>query len=210
MSQRDSAEHLLRGVSRETLRKLDIYEVLLRKWQTRINLVSSRTLESFRERHIADSAQLLTLVEDIPHHWLDLGSGGGFPGLVCAIVLDERSPDTRVTLIESDARKCAFLREVVRNTDLRTEVLNQRIENSDPQNADLITARALAPLCRLLPLAYRHLSPAGRCLFLKGAQYQEELDAVASGWHMMTNIHPSVTSPNSVILSLSEISHAKS
>jgi 16S rRNA (guanine527-N7)-methyltransferase len=98
----------------------------------------------------------------------------------------------------------------VRNTGLQTKVLNQRIEKSDPQNADLITARALAPLYRLLPLAYRHLSPGGRCLFLKGAQYQEELDAVASGWQMTTDIHPSVTSPNSVILNLSEISHAKS
>jgi 16S rRNA (guanine527-N7)-methyltransferase len=140
--------------------------------------------------------------------WLDLGSGGGFPGLVCAIAALETDPALRFELVDSDTRKCVFLREVARHTGLSVTVHTSRIEALPPRNASVISARALAPLSQLLPLALRHLAPGGICLFQKGAGHGEELESLPEGWQMEVDILPSVTSADSVILRIRNLSHA--
>ncbi|MCL4170695.1 UNVERIFIED_CONTAM: hypothetical protein GTU68_049362, partial [Idotea baltica] len=139
-----SAEDL--NVSRETFAALQAYAALLEKWNPKINLVSKSSLQDLWNRHILDSAQLFSLVQHPHNTWADLGSGGGFPGLVIAIMaLESGSPD-QVILIESDTRKAAFLRTVIRELGLRASVINKRIEQVDPLDADVISARALADL----------------------------------------------------------------
>ncbi|HRO50259.1 MAG TPA: 16S rRNA (guanine(527)-N(7))-methyltransferase RsmG, partial [Hyphomicrobium sp.] len=136
------------GVSRETADRLAVYEGLLRTWQRTINLVSPATLEDAWHRHFADSAQLLNFSPLDAKNWLDLGSGAGFPGLVLAILLAERAPEAHMTLVESDSRKAAFLREVARKTGVAVEIRVERSENTATQAKsqirDAITARALA------------------------------------------------------------------
>lgn len=187
-------------VSRETAARLDVYEALLRKWQGAINLVSASTLPDLRTRHFADSAQLLQFTPQEARHWVDLGSGGGFPGLVVAALAAQKAPQLRVTLIESDTRKATFLRLAAQDMGLEVTVLAQRAEEAAPQNADIVSARALAPLSALVPLAARHLAPHGIALFPKGARYEEELNAALASTALDVQTHPSQTAPDAVIL----------
>lgn len=188
-------------VSRETLDRLDAYMHLLVKWSDRINLVASSTLDDAWTRHIADSAQVLNSISGDIETWVDLGSGAGFPGMVVAAL----RPELRVTLIESDQRKAAFLRAVIRETGIGAEVLNERIEHAPPQNADVVSARALAPLIRLLRYASRHLNPQGAAIFLKGHQVQPEVEAALESWRFHCDTSPSRTQPGAVLLKLTEI-----
>ncbi|MDP6689457.1 MAG: 16S rRNA (guanine(527)-N(7))-methyltransferase RsmG [Alphaproteobacteria bacterium] len=193
-------------VSRETLNRLEAYESLLRKWNSRINLVSRRSLDDLWRRHMLDSMQLFGFREDpgqkdILGPWLDLGSGAGFPGLVLAI-----AGIKNMHLVESDGRKCAFLREAARVTGTEVTVHNERIETLPPQAAAIISARALAPLPRLLPLAYPHLSPNGQILLLKGQDVDVELTEAAKCWKMKPRRIQSVTDASGSILQLTEIS----
>jgi 16S rRNA (guanine527-N7)-methyltransferase len=165
----------------ETLARLETLIALLRKWNPAINLVAPSTLDEAWDRHVVDSARLASLVAP-PVHWVDLGSGAGFPGLVVAILLHERAPASRVTLIESDGRKAAFLRSAAQATGVPLTVLDARIETVPPLGAEVVSARALAPLDRLLHLAQRHLASGGTCLFPKGARVAEELASVAGTW----------------------------
>lgn len=170
-------------VSRETLDRLQRYAALLEKWQARINLVSGATLPELWRRHFLDSAQLLPLVRaarpEPAETWLDLGSGAGFPGLVLAIM-----GAGKVHLVESDRRKCAFLRQVIRETGADAAVHAVRIEALAPQRPDIITARALAPLHRLLPLAARHGRADTEIWLLKGQHVEEELTKASISWNM--------------------------
>ena len=135
-------------VSRETVERLETHVALLCKWNPRINLVAASTLAEVWTRHVADSAQLWPLRPPGARLWLDLGSGAGFPGLVVAALAAEEAPDLRVRLVESDARKAAFLATVAREADLPAEVLVERWQRLPPQAADVVSARALAPLDR--------------------------------------------------------------
>jgi len=193
-------------VSRETSERLASYAALLRKWNPAINLVSRATLDELETRHFADSAQLFDLAPAEARHWVDLGSGGGFPGLVIAIIAEEHAPDLRVTLIESDQRKATFMRTVTRELGLRrVEVIDARIEAADPQEADVLSARALAPLDRLLGFAERHLAPHGVALFPKGARYADEVNRALASWRFEVQNHPSKTDPQAVVLKLGGI-----
>jgi len=150
-----------------------------------------------------DSAQISNLIPDQTEHLLDLGAGAGFPGLVLRII----RPDLRsVTLLESDTRKCAFLRTVIRELGLTGTVLNQRIEEAQPQNASLVTARALSDLDKLLQLSSPHLAESGKCVFLKGKTWQEELTRARERWHMDVSTTPSQTDPGSAILTIGALS----
>ena len=194
------------NVSRETLERLHAFADLLRKWNRRINLVSRRGLDDLWRRHMLDSIQLYRLYEiDEVHEasspWLDLGSGAGFPGLVLAI-----AGIRDVHLVESDGRKCAFLGEVARVTGAEVTVHNERIETLAPQGARTISARALAPLPRLLPLAYRHMVPNGQIILLKGQDVDAELTEAAKCWKMSVRRIPSITDGSGSILQLTEIS----
>jgi 16S rRNA (guanine527-N7)-methyltransferase len=188
------ADHF--GVSRETIDKHSTYEALLRQWQKTINLVAPSTLDTIWSRHFADSAQLLALAPPDARRWLDLGSGAGFPALVLAIMLADR-PDAKVTLVESDTRKAAFLGEVARRTGAPVEIRPERIEKVATQSklgpVDVITARALAPLPRLLELAAPAFSDHTVGLFLKGREAETEVDAARERWTFAGELQPSVT-----------------
>lgn len=199
------AEFDLPDVSRETLEKLQIYVELLEKWNRKINLVAPDTVRDASRRHIKDSAQVLTLVKAPPQSWVDLGSGGGFPGLVVAICAAGLGWPTQVTLIESDQRKCAFLRNVSRETQTPVSVVTDRIEAVAPQAAAVVSARALAPLPRLLPWVQRHLAEDGHALLLKGRSYKQELEETRDKFAFSLEIHPSHTDSEAVILEIGDI-----
>jgi len=190
----------LTGVSRETLARLEAYAELLRRWAGRINLVSRNTLGDLWRRHFLDSAQLLPLIPNKTLHLVDLGSGAGFPGLVLAIL-----GVPGVELVESDARKCVFLREAARIANAPVTIVDSRIETVKAQTADVVTARACAPLDKLLPLAERFIGPNTVCLFLKGEHVEEELTAARREWRMSAVRHPSRADPRGVILKLEQI-----
>ncbi|MBY6264706.1 16S rRNA (guanine(527)-N(7))-methyltransferase RsmG [Azospirillum sp. 412522] len=191
------------GVSRETLDRLIAYEELLRKWQPKINLVGPSTLPDAWKRHLLDSAQLFPLLPEETRVLVDLGSGAGFPGLVLAIL-----GVPQVHLIESDVRKGAFLREVARVCEARVTVHTKRIETVTGIEADVVTARALAPLATLFGWAHPFLGPRGRCLFLKGAALDDELTAAAQYWTLVPERFDSRTDPSGTILRVSHLERA--
>ena len=194
-------------VSRETLDKLDAYAGELRRWTRRINLVSKSTLDHIWSRHFLDSAQLWGL-SPRSGHWVDLGSGGGFPGLVLAIVArDVKGVD--FTLVESDQRKAAFLRHISRDLALNVEVMHDRIEDVPPLQADVLTARALAPLNKLLGYAERHRKPAGLALFPKGEKVETEISVALESWRFDCQKHPSISDARSSVLCVGEISRVR-
>lgn len=192
-------------VSRETLHAFDAYLALLEKWQRKINLVATPTLSDAWTRHVQDSLQVF---DNRPHHrghWVDLGSGGGFPGLICAIAARDQAPDLRFSVMESDARKCAFLSEVARTTETPVTILNTRIETARPQNAQIISARALAPLTKLCDFAVRHLASGGRAVFLKGRTHTAEQIEADRIWRMDRSIVPSETDPEAAIYIIGDL-----
>jgi 16S rRNA (guanine527-N7)-methyltransferase len=184
------------SVSRETIRRLELYEALLHRWQRAVNLVAARTLAGVWHRHFADSAQLARLVPPAATTIVDLGSGAGFPGLVLAIVLAERAP-IRVRLVESDTRKAAFLCEVARQTGVAVDILATRIESPETQAkirpVDVVTVRALAPLSRLLGLAAPLFAAGTVGLFLKGRDVPREIEEARAGWRFDVELVPSLT-----------------
>jgi 16S rRNA (guanine527-N7)-methyltransferase len=166
-------------VSRETLARLTTYVALLERWQNSVNLVGKGTLSDIWRRHILDSAQLYSLLPSPFGRVVDLGSGAGFPGMVLAIM-----GATDVELIEANTRKCGFLREVARVTNTQVIINNNRIEGGAPRIADVVTARALAPLPRLLGYAKTYVGPETICLFLKGRRLHQELTNARKTWKM--------------------------
>jgi 16S rRNA (guanine527-N7)-methyltransferase len=191
-------------VSRETRDQLEALVHTLGRWQKAINLVGKATLEDIWIRHVLDSAQLAALVPKQAKHLVDLGSGGGFPGLVLAAL----RPDLEVTLIESDARKGAFLAEASRRMSLKNmpKVMVSRIEAATPARADVVTARALAPLGQLLSWAAPHRSDTAICLFHKGKGWQAEVATAKKDWDFEAQPFSSVTDRDSVLLRISQFS----
>lgn len=208
-------------VSRETLGRLNLYESLLRAWQPRINLVANATLPEVWQRHIYDSAQLVPLIPERARTLVDLGSGAGFPGMVLAIMLagqragpasvaGDGQSGLRITLVESDVRKGAFLREVARQTGTVVEILSTRIEKPETHaklgQVDVITARALAPLEKLLALAAPMFGPGTTGLFLKGQGAQAEEEAAGKAWSFDASLVPSVTAADASIVVVRRLS----
>ena len=172
---------------------------------TRMNLVGASTLADFWRRHFLDSAQLLALAPPA-RRWADLGSGAGFPGLVLAILLRD-APGTEVHLVESMAKKCGFLSEVIRELNLPARVHNQRAEDL-PLAVDVVAARACAPLTRLLGFARPSLRRDVRGLFLKGAEVDTELAEARKSWRFTVAVHPSLSDPRGRILEITELARA--
>jgi 16S rRNA (guanine527-N7)-methyltransferase len=191
---------LLTDVSRETLARLETYATLLHKWQKAINLVSRDSLADLWRRHMLDSAQLFPLLPQTARILIDLGSGAGFPALVLAAL---GVPE--VHLIESDARKCAFLREAARELGVAVQIHNCRAEEMPVMAADVVTARALAPLSELLDLAERFVAPHTICLFLKGKGVDEELTRAGERWNMTLTRQSSASDPSGTILRLEHV-----
>ncbi|MFN8831944.1 MAG: 16S rRNA (guanine(527)-N(7))-methyltransferase RsmG [Labrys sp. (in: a-proteobacteria)] len=181
-------------VSRETAARLDLYVDLLKTWQRVQNLVAPSTLAEVWSRHVLDCGQLVALFSEA-RIWVDLGSGAGLPGLIVAILLHQRA-DTHVHLIESNQRKAAFLREAIRTTGVRATVHADRIESvigKGVVSADMVTARALAPLDALLTLAAPLLKTGAQAAFLKGQDLEEELTQAAKSWRIEFVLIPSLT-----------------
>lgn len=189
-------------VSRETLERLRRYLELLQRWQRAVNLVGASTLADPWRRHILDCAQIAPHVPRAAETVLDLGSGAGLPGLVLALL-----GIPGVQLVESDRRKAQFLREAARATGAPVLVHAARIEELE-RRADVVTARALAPLPRLLELAAPVLAPHGLCLFLKGASAFDELTRARQTWHMHDEIVPSRSGSRGVLLKLEGVGRA--
>ena len=196
-------------VSRETLTRLLAYQALLGRWQQRINLVGPATLDDFWARHAADSAQLLALACD-QRIWLDLGSGGGFPGLIVAIMLTESGG--HVHLVESDGRKAAFLRTVIREVGVPASVHNRRAEELAMAGeaflaaVQVISARALAPLPDLLELVSQFFNSSTIALLHKGASWQDELTRAERCWNIDVEALPSRTHDAARVLHLRHLS----
>ena len=192
-------------VSRETKERLEIFASLVEKWNPSINLVSKNSLSDLRERHIADSVQVFRAVEPNFGHWADIGSGGGFPGLVVAILRAEDGSERKVTLVESDQRKAVFLRTVLRETAVSADVRAERIENTDFLAADVLSARALSDLPTLLQFAVAHLHQNGVAIFPKGLTWQKELAAAQKAWNFDHEVIKSKTDPSGVLLKIRNI-----
>lgn len=197
-------------VSRETLDRLKLYAELLVKWQRAVNLVAPATLPELWHRHMGDSAQIVDIVResDSPPPagaWVDIGSGGGFPGLVAAILLAEDS-SYEFHLIESNGRKCAFLSDVVRRTGIAARVHAQRIEDAARSEAigtvSVLSARALASLDKLLSLTEPLMGESTRAYYLKGREALEEIEAAQQSWDFALTTHESRTSSGSLILEI--------
>lgn len=192
-------------VSRETFDALKSFESLVRRWNAAINLVSKNTLPDLWDRHILDSAQLLVLCPKEARSWADFGSGGGFPGIVIAILARELLPDLRVTLVESDLRKATFLRQAAQALSLSVTILSERIESLQPLHADVLSARALAALPTLLAFAEKHLQRDGIALFPKGARHEEELTQARAVWDFDVDTRPSLSDAEAAILVIRNI-----
>ena len=189
------------GVSRETLAKLTAYADLLVDWNARHNLVAKSTLPDLWRRHFWDSAQLAPLISPNARTLADLGSGAGFPGLVLAAL----RPEVAVTLYEATTKKCAFLREAALRMGLQVSVENARIEDLPGRPFDVVTARALAPLPRLLDYAQKFVGPNGICLFLKGQNVGSELTEAHKYWNIKVSQVPSHTDPSGAMVIVKEL-----
>ena len=188
-------------VSRETLDRLKRYAALLEDWSARINLGSKGSINDLWRRHFWDSAQLTELIPPASTTLIDLGSGAGFPGLVLAIM----QPELRVTLVEATGKKCRFLEAVAGELQLKTRILNERVEDLPPERFDLITARACAPLPLLLSYAQRFWGEGSRALFHKGQNLASELTEAHKSWRIKIEQHSSRSDPSGIILEIREL-----
>lgn len=192
-------------VSRETFVRLERFVEQFRKWAPSINLVAPSTLPLVWTRHVLDSAQLLRLAPGA-RRWIDLGSGGGFPGAVIAILLSETA-GAKVQLVESNAKKVAFLRTALGMAGVPARIEQARIENcaSREDEFDVVTARALASLDKLLHLAAPWLERGAFALFHKGRDYRREVEESRDAWDFDLLEHASVADPESVVLEIRKL-----
>jgi 16S rRNA (guanine527-N7)-methyltransferase len=193
------------NVSRETIERLEVYAALLQKWNRRINLVAPGTIDALWDRHFTDSAQLLELAPHSATKWVDLGSGGGFPGAVVAILAHATHPHLVTSLVESDQRKATFLRAIARETDSPFSVITDRAEQAPKSRADVVSARALAPLEVLLGYVVRHTMDGGVALLPKGANAASEVEMARKTWSFSCESNPSVTDQKAAILKIGDI-----
>ena len=189
------------NVSRETLEIFSVYGETLAKWQSKINLISGKTIDNVWKRHFLDCAQLHSLLPSGTKSILDIGSGAGFPGLVLAVMGVKN-----ITLVEADSKKCMFLSEVVRRTGKHAKIVNCRIEEFNAGYFDVITARALAPMDKLLSYINPHFGPRTKGIFLKGEQVDRELTKVKKQWKLKYKTIPSITSDEGSIIIVEKIS----
>ena len=185
-------------ISRGTLKE---YEILLKKWNQKINLVSKSTLDDFEQRHLMDSVQITQYIDSKQDKIIDLGSGAGLPGMVLAIMGYED-----VTLIESDARKAAFLLQASRlvTNSKHPKILNQRIEEITDISCDIVTSRAFAELSKIFDYT-RNFIVKKKYLLHKGENYQQEIDVASKSWLFSVKIHDSLTLPKAKILEITDV-----
>ncbi|HUX78996.1 MAG TPA: 16S rRNA (guanine(527)-N(7))-methyltransferase RsmG [Alphaproteobacteria bacterium] len=199
----EKMEPSLMNVSRETMERLKIYQRLLEEWQQKVNLISSSTLPCLWDRHFKDSLQLLSYLPQEEASLIDLGSGAGFPGLVLAVA---RPTSLNVTLVESDLKKCLFLENVSRETFSPVTILRERIESLPREvKGDVITARGLSPLPRLLGYVAPLMKENTICLFLKGKDVETEIIEAKKKWRFDLEIFPSLTDSTGSIVKVKHL-----
>ena len=198
---------LILYVSRETYEKFEIYHKTLSKWQKSINLISNSTIDNIWVRHILDSAQLYDFTKKISGNILDLGSGAGFPGLILAMMGNEN-----ISVIESDEKKCTFIREIALLSDTNIKIYNSRIEDLSFLKPTLITARALAPLNKLIKYVENYMvkSPSKlenfpNMLFLKGKSYKSELIELSKTRNIDYKVYQSITDEFGKIIYINKV-----
>ncbi|MBB3994132.1 16S rRNA (guanine527-N7)-methyltransferase [Sulfitobacter undariae] len=194
----------LGDVSRETIERLHEFESLVLKWTKKINLISSGDAAQLWDRHIVDSTQIYALAPNVGD-WLDIGSGGGFPGIVVAVLARELAPERQFTLVDSDQRKCAFLRTAARELNLKVKVLAERVDKIPSFNTPVLSARALGDLNSLLGYAEIHLAQDGIALFPKGANWEKEHEEAMNTWSYDIEVITSETNPDATILKIREL-----
>jgi 16S rRNA (guanine527-N7)-methyltransferase len=191
-------------VSRETIQRLEIYRQLLERWQTKTNLVSPATLPDFWIRHVADSLLVKRIAPDAMR-FADFGTGGGFPGMVLAILHADQHGSVH-SLVESSQKKCAFLRTVALETGSHVAICNERIASASKRllasnvRIEVVTARALAPMVKLMELAEPLLLRGAKAIFHKGSEYRSELEECNGLWRYDLVVHESGIEPGSVLL----------
>lgn len=193
----------VQNVSRETTEMLHHYEALLERWTRKINLIAPSTIDDIWTRHIEDCACAVQHVQNPSGHWVDVGSGGGLPGLVSAILY--RAYPVKWTLVESDKRKCAFLRTVVRELALNVHIAAERFEEISLVPPDILSARALADLNKLLDMTSAYHHSGCTFLFMKGRAWREELQVAEQRFQFSLEVHPSVTDTDSATLLISNV-----
>ncbi len=195
------------NVSRETLERYQIWYDLLSRWNKKINLVAPSTLHDFWLRHALDSWQLVDLLpdgRDAAETVLDMGAGAGFPGLAIAIALRD-TPDAQITLVEANGKKCNFLRTVIRECALPAKAVQARVENLEQHSYDVITARAFAPLPKLLGYSLPFWDAKTTALFPKGEHWQDEVKAAHKDFDFDLTTTPSQTAENAKILTITNL-----
>lgn len=193
------------NVSRETIDKLQSYERLLKHWTQAINLISKSTETEIWPRHFLDSAQFWNLRPENCEYWLDLGTGGGFPGLVVAVIASELDPEMRFGFVESDARKASFLLKAGHELGIKPKIHIARAESLEPQSASVVSVRAMAPVQKLLGYARRHMAEGGLSLFAKGENHETELTEAQKYWKFDVQKVPSITDASGTILKIKGI-----
>ncbi|MEH6646152.1 16S rRNA (guanine(527)-N(7))-methyltransferase RsmG [Sulfitobacter sp.] len=197
-------DDVLRNVSRETMDRLHQFEALVLKWTKKINLISKGDASHVWERHIVDSVQVFNAAPEAGD-WVDIGSGGGFPGIVAAILAKDITPERKFILVDSDQRKCAFLRTAVRELNLNVEVYANRVDQLVSFSAAVLSARAMDDLNSLLEYADRHLASDGTALFPKGASWAKEHQAAQKHWSYNLDVIKSKTNADATILKIKEL-----
>ena len=193
------------SVSHETFLKLQTYLSLLKEWQEKFNLVSSSSLEDAWNRHFLDSVQLYKYVPETAKTLADMGSGAGFPGMVLAIIANEKTPYLKVTLIESVSKKTMYLKEVSEKTQTKVEIVNGRIEELKNKKFDVLVSRAMSSLDKLLSYALPLCKKETVCIFPKGKKYADELSEAHKKWEFKCKIEPSELSEEGKILIISNL-----
>lgn len=196
------------SVSRETFDALLRFQELVLKWTPKINLISKADHGDVWNRHIVDSFQVFEAAPAEFEHWVDIGSGGGFPAIVVSAIMKERLPKARMTMVESDQRKATFLRTAIRELGLNAKVLSERIEAVEKLDADVLSARALASLDRLLSFAGQHVTPNGVAIFPKGQKAEQEIAEAERNWVFDLSQRPSTTDPTAKVLTIWNIQRA--
>jgi 16S rRNA (guanine527-N7)-methyltransferase len=193
------------SVSRETLILLENYQNLLIKWAKQINLVGQSTIAHFWQRHILDCAQILPFTGGPISTFADFGTGAGLPGLILASLLRDQGGSYRGQLIEASSKRCGFLREAARVLQVDVTIHHQKIETVTPFRVDLITARAFAPLSKLLEYSYPWASQGARLIFFKGDDVQSELREASTSWAFQSRINTSVTDSRGCLVEITNL-----
>ena len=193
------------NATEDTISMYNTWRNLLTHWNHKINLVSPSTISNFWLRHALDSHQLTTLAPSKTKTILDMGAGAGFPGLAFAINAKQKNNGQHITLVESNGKKCNFLRAVIRELGLPATAVQARAENMPPKPYDIITARAFAPLSKLLGYSEPFWGANTMGIYPKGERWQEEVEAAKAGWRFTLDTKPSQTDENAKILLVSRL-----